>query len=478
MSLGIRQKLIIAFASTSLLITVIAFIAMLFSFRAGFLQYINDYRYQGLYALEDVIAEKVDDEKEWQLLINNRGYWGELIAYMHRSTQQDGLFLQQRDKKKNKSKNNSKSSSRDKGRNPPQLPFFLLDTDKKIIYGRKGVVDDMRLLPITINDSLRGYIAMVELKQFSSSADQVFVKNQTRYFLGILLVASVIALLMAYFLARWMVVPIQRLDKAMSALMQRDYSARVQYESKDEMGRLVRSFNQLSKALGDHDKSQQQWIADISHELRTPLATLRGEMEAIQEGVRKFTPERLQSLHEEALRLQRIVDDLHQLSLSDAGAMRYVFDNMSVVNAVEHIISCNETSLQQHHIAHELIITGDEYDIYGDSGRLSQLFYNLLQNSLRYTDDGGRLSIHIAFEKNKKILIEWQDSEPGVLDASLEKLFDRLYREEKSRNREQGGSGLGLSICRAIVEAHRGEISAHQSPLGGVMIRIELPVSA
>lgn len=489
MSLGIRQKLIIAFASTSLLITGIAFVAMLFSFRAGFLQYVNDHRYQSLEQLQQVLIDSIVTERDWQALTHRRREWDESIRYMLQNNTQSGFIIQQRPNTKKPPSpppshaevGTSESAFRrplspPRNRRPSRQPFVLFDSQQQVIYGQAKTIESMWLLPIHIQHRVVGYVGLDKLTHFTSDAEHVFVADQTRYFIWIAIAASLLALAVAFVLARWMVVPIQRLDKAMSALMRRDYNANVQYQSKDEIGRLVSSFNQLAKALGEYDRTQQQWIADISHELRTPLATLRGEVEAIQEGVRTFTTQRLDSLHEEVLRLQRIVDDLHQLSLSDAGSMRYAFDPVLVRGIIRQVLARNHRILHQHHLCHELIVTGDEHAVYGDADRLAQLFYNLLQNSLRYTDSGGQLRITIRYNNNHTVDIIWEDSEPGVLSSSLDKLFDRLYREEKSRNREKGGSGLGLSICRSIVEAHQGEVVARQSPLGGVAIAITLPL--
>lgn len=493
MSFGIRQKLVIAFAATSLLITLIAFLSMLLSFRSGFLQYVNDVRYQSLESLNEVMQEQVVTEADWQGLIRHKRQWDELIGVMLQSSS-GSEFLSRpgligpglkgdrppppRDHKKSNDNKLKKGERGDKRRPPPrgpEHPFLLLSNDQRTIYGKSKPAESLWLLPVTIDGEQKGYIGLDELTRFASTADQVFVANQTRYFLWIALFSGVIALLMAFVLARWMVSPIVKLDKAMSALMNRDYKANVQHNSRDEIGRLVASFNQLAATLGEYDHTQQKWIADISHELRTPLATLRGEIEAIQEGVRELSVERLESLHEEVLHLQRIVDDLHQLSLSDAGAMRYAFDVVSVVKVVEQLLGRNQALLDQKSLAHDITVIGSESAVYGDADRLAQLFNNLLQNSIRYTDEQGDINITIFF-KDSLVNILWEDSTPGVPSGSLDKLFDRLYREEKSRNREKGGSGLGLSICRSIVEAHQGRIIARHSALGGVVMDIELPL--
>lgn len=476
----------IAFASASLLITAIAFVAMLFSFRSGFLQYINDHRYQSLEQLSQVMSQQVSSPEDWKSLSGSRREWGRLIGFV---LQSKTTLLTVPKKSSNHRRpphepppgvhgpNGSYAPPHRPPRSRPrQGPFSLLDAQQRLIFGRMDSVQSMWTLPIQVEDRLVGYVAMNKLDNFNSNADKVFVAEQTRYFIGIALVASIVALLIAFFLARWMVVPIELLDKAMSALMKRDYQAKVTYSSSDEMGRLMTSFNQLASSLGEYDQTQQKWIADISHELRTPLSTLRGEVEAMQEGVRDMTPQRLDSLHEEVLRLQRIVDDLHQLSLSDAGAMRYIYDKVSMTAIIQQCIAHSDVVLSQHNLTHSIVVTGDEKNIYGDADRLNQLFSNLLQNTIRYTNSGGQLRIRLHFDDSQSVRIFWDDSEPGVLPSSLGKLFDRLYREEQSRNREKGGSGLGLSICRSIVEAHQGNVQARASDLGGVMIELSFPV--
>jgi len=215
--------------------------------------------------------------------------------------------------------------------------------------------------------------------------------------------------------------------------------------------------------------------ADISHELRTPLATLRGEIEALQDGIRTLTPARIDSLHEEIIHIQRIVDDLHQLALSDLGALRYQFSECDVISVIQKIQLHNEAAINEKSL--EFTINTDDTlpSIEADEDRLHQLFTNLMQNSLRYTDAGGAIEVSIT-NTESQLSIHWQDSSPGVDTRSHGKLFNRLYREESSRNRAQGGSGLGLSIVQAIATAHQGSIKTKDSHLGGLEVILTLPV--
>lgn len=215
-------------------------------------------------------------------------------------------------------------------------------------------------------------------------------------------------------------------------------------------------------------------MADISHELRTPLAVLRGELEAIQDGVRRFTPESIPSLQAEVATLTKLVDDLHQLSMSDEGRWP---------TRKPHWISSpcwkwRRALFRERFASRQLSIQvslPEQAMIFGDRDRLMQLFNNLLENSLRYTDSGG--SLHITARRSGRMLvIDFADSAPGVSDEQLARLCERFYRAEGSRNRASGGSGLGLAICLNIVAAHGGTLRADHSPFGGVSIKVELPL--
>ena len=219
--------------------------------------------------------------------------------------------------------------------------------------------------------------------------------------------------------------------------------------------------------------ARRRWVADISHELRTPLTFLRSQVEAILDGVRQPTTESVTAIHHEIMRFSRLVDDLYQLSLSDVGAQTYRKDAVTVSEVLHQAVSIVSPEFSAKKIAlHCEAPIG--ITVFGDPDRLRQLFGNLLDNSLKYTDPGGELSIKVQ-KGDGSVMIDVQDSAPGVAEAELEKLFERLYRVESSRSRATGGAGLGLAICRNIVEAHEGSITAKPSPLGGVWIRVELP---
>lgn len=218
---------------------------------------------------------------------------------------------------------------------------------------------------------------------------------------------------------------------------------------------------------------RRQLTADISHELRMPLAVLRGELEALEDGVRALTPASLTSLQAEVATLSKLIDDLYELSLADVGALAFHLEpldpgryRLQVRGAGLHPapdgeVHCAAARPAGGRVAREVAIQGDPQ-------RLRQLMQNLLENTLRYTDAGGTLRIHVHRDAAWQCL-DVQDSAPGVPEAMLPRVFDRLFRADPSRSRAQGGgAGLGLSLCQTIVHAHGGAIEAKPSPLGGL----------
>jgi len=223
-------------------------------------------------------------------------------------------------------------------------------------------------------------------------------------------------------------------------------------------------------------RARRDFIANISHELRTPLSVLRGEIEAFQDGVREPTPEAIAALHAEVMKLGRLVDDLYELSLSDLGALTYRRAETDLAGLLRQVVDAYRNDLAGRGIRVEEDVPADRpFPAFADPDRLNQLFSNLLENSLKYTEEGGRLKVRIA-RGNGKAVVDLEDSGPGVPEAELARLFDRLYRVEGSRSRATGGAGLGLAICRNIVEAHGGTIAAFPSSMGGLGVRVELPL--
>ncbi|PID49631.1 MAG: hypothetical protein CR991_06320 [Proteobacteria bacterium] len=289
---------------------------------------------------------------------------------------------------------------------------------------------------------------------------------------------ALISLLVTFLLSRQMVKPISLLRRGIRELTDGNYATRIHTVGCDELGQLSHDFNHLAARLQQHEQARQQWMMDITHELRTPLSILRGEIEAIQDDINTANPQTIQSLHQETLHLQRLVDDLYALSMSDNGALSYQKERVDIIQILRD--SINQFTQRFHEQALELntdTLLKQAVYLHGDAQRLQQLFHNLLKNSLRYTDSPGLVHISAQLELDKHtITIIFEDSAPGVPNDSLPKLFERLYRVEHSRNRTTSGAGIGLSICHNIVTAHNGAIQATHSHLGGLKITLRLPL--
>ncbi|UZJ43451.1 ATP-binding protein [Marinimicrobium sp. C6131] len=359
------------------------------------------------------------------------------------------------------------------------LPLFQLrDARGELIWGEPTPDRRTAWLPIEVDGERVGELGVPVNLRLTSEFDQLFAEQQRRQFLGIALMALLLAAAVALPFAHRLTRPIARLQLATRQLAEGHFDVSLTQRGSDELAELAQDFNRLARRLKDNLSARQRWIADISHELRTPVSVLRAELEALQDGISEPTPETLTSLHQEICRLGGLIDDLHELSLSDAGALSYQMVPVDLGELIDQICAHSRSALQQRHIELSWRPPEQPIVISGDPRRLSQLLSNLMQNTLNYTDGRSEQPghLHIALvPRADAVELNWSDSAPGVPEAELPRLFDRLYRVEGSRNRATGGSGLGLSIVQNVVHAHGGTLAAQASPLGGVAIVIRFP---
>tara|TARA_R110002072_G_scaffold2280_1_gene18807 strand:+ start:12392 stop:14527 length:2136 start_codon:yes stop_codon:yes gene_type:complete len=267
---------------------------------------------------------------------------------------------------------------------------------------------------------------------------------------------------------------IDQMSQTTRALSQGDYNVRSSIDYDARLGSLAQDFNSLADALEDAQSQRERWLADISHELRTPLTVFRGSLESMQTGVIPVNSTSLQLLIDESNRINRLVDDLHDLSLLESQEMRFHPVMVEINIVIESVISSHSKELASKPIRVSVKAEKPAISVYVDVDRITQVFINLMANTIKYTDTPGELTITINRIKDQ-VLIRWIDSKPGVKPEDLDKLFTRLYRAESSRNRKTGGAGLGLSLSRAIIIHSGGTITAEPSPLGGVQFNITLP---
>lgn len=359
------------------------------------------------------------------------------------------------------------------GRGMLRERLFLLDTGYQRIAGAlPGDFDPEGLQPVTVDGEPVGWIGFAPLDQALPPDAERFLGGQLKITAFALVAALVVAAMLAWFLARNVSGPVQAIGRTVRRLSDGDYEARASESHGGEVGALAGHVNQLAASLQKSRTARQRWMADIAHELRTPVAVMKGEIEAVVDGIREADGKTVASLAEEVDHLAGMVDDLQALALADAGALNLRKEPLELDELVRQALDVFTHRLQERGIRVESEIASG-LSIGGDAQRLRQLLHNLLENSVRYVEQGGRLSV--SLDRADGAVLRVEDSGPGVSDAQLERLFDRFYRAEGSRSRATGGSGLGLSICRNIVEAHGGRIEAAHSPLGGLSIRVELP---
>jgi two-component system, OmpR family, sensor histidine kinase BaeS len=485
MKVGVAHKLFLAILTAAVLSVFSAVVIMQWNISRGFLKFINSVEQSGVSNLARKLEELYSSEQNWDLLRSDPAHWNRLVTVsMPEVGPPHGNHMPDTPppgEGRSDGPPPNHISGENHGPMPPRIShnfdqrIYLLDRNKKVLIKHAEVTVGNTVTPLLYQGKVVGYLGLSPRQIISDSPQQRFLREQK---LALGLTAGVVVLLasaLSLLLARLLVKPIQELTHATHQLAAGSFAVRVSATSRDELGQLARDFNALALSLEQGEMTRRQWVADISHELRTPLSILRGEIEALQDGIRQPTTEKVNSLHSEVMHLVRLVDDLYQLSLSDVGALTYRKSEFDLVSVLDETVMPFRTDFLSKNISLELKIPENGGVLFfGDPERLHQLFSNLLDNSLKYTDSGGRLQILLRVD-NSKVTIDFNDSAPNVPEAELDRLFERLYRVESSRNRLTGGAGLGLAICRNIVTAHNGSITAQASPMGGLWIRIELP---
>lgn len=295
--------------------------------------------------------------------------------------------------------------------------------------------------------------------------------------------ALIAAVLASFLISRQVVYPVQRMMVLSHRIAEGEYderlkvSGRLQSNQLDELDQLALSFNQMADKLEKTETLRRQLIGDVTHELRTPLAAIRGYLEGLMDGVLPADPETYQQAHSEIDRLQRLINDLQELSRVEAGAFQLTFMPVSVADLIETVISNLGRQFEDKGIRLEPQIEPNLPKISVDKDRILQILTNLVGNALQYTSAGGKVIIRAARDKSE-ILVTISDTGIGIAPNDLPYIFNRFYRADKSRARASGGSGIGLTIAQALVKAHDGRIWAESTGEGkGTSFHFTLPIS-
>ncbi len=320
------------------------------------------------------------------------------------------------------------------------------------------------------------YIAPGESPDITGASLEITYNSIGRFFLWGGLIAVVAAILLTFLLSRRILAPVKAIARATRRFGRGDFSHRVDAKTKGELGELARSFNTMADDLEHTQRLRRNMVADIAHELRTPLANLSGYLEAIRDGVIKADENVVRSLNEEAATLARLIDDLQELSLADAGELKLVTQTEDIARLIKETV----TALKAKAAARGLTITTRLArglpPAAIDAQRIRQVLHNLLENAMAHTGHKGKITV-AAKADGKMINVSVTDTGEGIPAAELPLIFERFYRVDKSRARETGGSGLGLTIARRLVEAHGGTIRAESKPGKGSTFTFTVPAA-
>ncbi|OLF53425.1 sensor histidine kinase efflux regulator BaeS [Pseudomonas chlororaphis] len=461
MKLSISTKLFAAVLASVLFVILSMGLATGWSFGRGFLGYINE---QALLRMEPVLprlAQAYAHEGNWEFIRDNPRRWFDIMRPEPE---------EQSDQHKLKLPMTSDLTG-------ALFRIALLDREKRLVIGYPAIGDDALLRPIEVAGDTVGWLAVSPFQSVTEAGGERFFQYQLRTSLAVGMASLLLAMLIAWWISRTLLDPVKRVAAATHRLAAGQYESRVAVASSDEVGQLARDFNQLAYTLERNEQMRREFMADVSHELRTPLSVLRGELEAIEDGVRQLDRHSMQSLQGEVAMLSKLVDDLYELSLADVGALTYRKSACSLNELLQASVAMFQERCLAARLKVELELPAQSLPLDADPKRLQQLFSNLLENALRYTDAGGLLRIRASAE-GENLRVDFLDSGPGVEADQLPRLFERFYRGEASRNRASGGAGLGLAICHSIALAHGGSLAADHSPLGGLWLTLRLPGKA
>jgi signal transduction histidine kinase len=301
---------------------------------------------------------------------------------------------------------------------------------------------------------------------------QMFLHATTTTLVWTSLGAIGLALAASWVLTRRILRPIRGMGAIAGRIAAGDYSQRVDAAPGDEVGELVSAFNQMVASLQRVEKLRKDLVADVAHELRTPLTNMRGYLEALRDGVLPATPQQIASLHEEVLRLVRLVEGLHQLAVADAGSQRVEPERLDLAAITSHALDAFRPRFAQKGIT--LSAPGPENGavVRANHDQFACVLNNLFENALHYTPSNGEVAVVVRHE-GPAAVIAVSNTGDGIPPHDLPFIFERFYRGEKSRSREHGGAGIGLSLVKQIVEAHGGAVAV-ESRTGLTTFRVTL----
>lgn len=388
-------------------------------------------------------------------------------------------FRLKKDAKDDKQESKSSSSSEHVKKRFVSIPdrlglssrLSLYDEKHQFIVGEPAT-DQIAYRPILVDQKVVGYLGLKPVLDQDDASSINFFSNQKRYLLLVYALTVLSSLVAALLMATYFKKPIQRLLNATLELTRGNYQHQVVIKRNDELGDLSNQLNHLADILHQHEESRRQWVADTSHELKTPLAVLQAQIEAMQDGIRKATPEHLDAMMRQVSSLKKLTQDLADLAQADAQQLKCYFAEVNPWDVVLQEVDNFKSTFEQNQL--EVSLSGEGALLSLDRDRFKQIIVNLLGNCVRYTEQGGKIQIHTQQNEHEWILYV-DDSPFGVSDEQLARLGERFYRVDDSRTRSTGGTGLGLALSCKLAQALGGSLAFNHSPLGGLRCVLTFP---
>lgn len=347
----------------------------------------------------------------------------------------------------------------------------LYDAKQQFVLGEPSE-NMVSYRPIEVNGQVVGYLGLRPVLDQDDALSINFFSNQKRYLFLIYILSFVTSLVAALLLATYFKSPIQRLLHATRELTKGHYQHQVKVKRNDELGDLSNEINQLAVILDQHETSRKQWVADTSHELKTPLAVLQAQIEAMQDGIRKPTPEHFGAMLAQVSSLKKLTQDLAALAQAEAQQLKFTFQEVDPWNVVLNEIDSFKPKYEQAQLS--ITAEGKGTRLQLDVDRFKQIMVNLLGNTIRYTEAGGQVHVHTLEDATTWSVIV-DDSPLGLTDEQLAHLGERFYRADDSRTRSTGGTGLGLALSCKIAQGMKGTLRFEHSPLGGLRCVLTFP---
>lgn len=388
-------------------------------------------------------------------------------------------FRLKKDAKDDKQETKSSSSSEHVKKRFVSIPdrlglssrLSLYDEKHQFIVGEPAT-DQIAYRPILVDQKVVGYLGLKPVLDQDDASSINFFSNQKRYLLLVYALTVLSSLVAALLMAAYFKKPIQRLLNATLELTRGNYQHQVVIKRNDELGDLSNQLNHLADILHQHEESRRQWVADTSHELKTPLAVLQAQIEAMQDGIRKATPEHLDAMMRQVSSLKKLTQDLADLAQADAQQLKCYFAEVNPWDVVLQEVENFKPTFEQKQL--DVSLSGEGISLSLDRDRFKQIIVNLLGNCVRYTEQGGKIQIHTQQNEHEWILYV-DDSPFGVSDEQLARLGERFYRVDDSRTRSTGGTGLGLALSCKLAQALGGSLTFNHSPLGGLRCVLTFP---